>query len=224
MMVQDNIEHLILILIIKMVEISIKADIKPVLKRLNNFVKQQVPYATRLTLNQLAYEAQQEVTKTAREQIDKPIGFTLRGFKYRKSSRADMSSAVYIQPIQAEYLQYIILGGQRVPKRGHTAIPVNIPLTDYGNIRGRRTGLLKKKTQFIANVNGVLGIWQRPTATQRRGKNKINHNRLELLTTIERTVDYEKRFKYFETVQKLVTKRVAPILLKKLALAIKTAK
>lgn len=207
-----------------MVSISIKADIREATKYLAFVEKKQINFAAKNTLNRLAYQGMQGEKKAAKVQINEPIGFTLRGFRYRSATTKRLRSAVYIEPLQWKYLKYIIEGGTRIPPKNRTAVPRQIKLNKYGNIPGRHGGLIKKQTQFIATINGLYGLWERPPKTKRRGKNKADHDKIWLLARIMNRVEYEKSFKFYETVQTIVHQRFRRIFDKEISKALKSAR
>ena len=218
--------------------INVKQDIQPVIDNLNFLFRDQVPYATARALTEMAKLTQKELKRVAPNQIDRPTAFTLRAFKYYSATKRRPEAAVYIEPIQEQYLQHIISGGPRYPKGGRTAIPANIALNRYGNIPGRKRGIIRNKRQFIANINGLLGIWERAprvktrTKTGRKRKlkaehvatNKANHDKVILIAKIKSKVDYEKSFKYFEQTEKFVRDNIARLFKKELEKAIASAK
>ena len=84
-----------------------------------------------------------------------------------------------------------VYGGVVQAKKKHIGVPTKkADLNAYGNLKGRRSGLVKRKTDFIANVNNIRGVYRRVG----KGENQ----KLDLIVGFERSVNYSKRFKFFE--------------------------
>lgn len=110
--------------------------------------------------------------------VDRPTAFTNNASgRLVASSGAKHGGKVFIKPIQAEYLRYIIEGGTSNAKK---PIPFKTIENKYGNMpRGftRRAGITGAKINgksFIIKKNGkrsvIVGIWN----SRRRYKKKIN--------------------------------------------------
>ena len=99
--------------------------------------------------------------------------------------------------IVEKYLKFQIEGGTRSTGKN---IPIpykpNARLNKFGNIIGKRSGLVKKTNQYIGEVNGINGVWEK----QKSGKNK-------LIIAFERSVNYRKRFPFY-TIAEMFTKNV----------------
>lgn len=171
---------------------SVSIDLEPIRKQLNNLERKQIPFATSQALNDVAYGAVQEVKRQAPTKLDRPTPYTLKGFRYRKSTKRDLVSSVFIDSNRYKYLRYQIEGGTRNNSGKGTAVPVNIKLNKYGNIPGRRKGIIKKKSQFIGNVRGKPAIWER----SKKG--------LKLLAVIKTHVTYKKRLPFNNIVRQYV--------------------
>lgn len=211
---------------------SFEADIKQALPYLNRLAKKQIPYATSRALNDVAVKAYRQERAKIYQQLDRPKPYTVSGIRYQKSTKKDLIAGVYIKPIQSRYLRKQILGGMRRP-RGGTALPVNFPLDEFGNIPGRRRGLIKKSLQFkargrtktgkrrkgkahyqfVADIKGIIGIWD-----YRR-----DSRQLKLMARIQKTVKYKPRFKFFDNAERVGRKYFASFFYKHLENAIKTA-
>lgn len=128
----------------------------------------QARYAAAVALTRTAICAREDIQKEAKNDLDRPTPFTLRGFRYERANKRTLQSRVYIAPIQAEYLYYSIEGGiRRKRARRGEAVPIegNLRLNKYGNIPARAKGKIKQlmaqPDTFVGSVRGIYGVWQR---------------------------------------------------------------
>ena len=176
-----------------MANLVIKVDYKDALKDIKRVVKNQIPFAASQALNDVAHKSQDALKAKAPLYLDRPTPFTLRGFRYKRSTKRNLVALVYINPIQAKYLRFQIEGG---PRRGPTAVPVNVKLNKYGNIPGRKRGLKRNKRQYFGTINKTFGLWER----SRKG------DRVKLVAAMHKKVIYKRnRFPF----QSIVTRTVA---------------
>ena len=77
-------------------------------------------------------------------------------------------------------------------------------IDNYGNIRGRRTGLIKGNKEFIANIKGIDGVW-------RRVGGKRNPS-VKLRVALENRVFYRKRLEFYKTISGVVKNNINKIL------------
>ena len=170
---------------IKEVEKAIKKDAK------------QMRFAAAVALTRTAKIAAGDEKKLAAKKLVKPTPFTLRGFRFKKATKAKLESSVYIAPIQAEYLWWSVEGGRRAKRaKSGEALPVNIKLNQYGNIPARGKGKIKKLIDrpdtFLGTVRGVYGLWQ-------RGSQK---NKIKLLLRFVPSTKYHRRFKFYDLAER----------------------
>lgn len=197
-----------------MVKIVITDNIKPLIKKLNKQQRQQVPFATSQALNDTAFKVQTALKVQASQKLDRPTPYTLRGFRYKRSTKRNLNARVFINDIQYEYLRYQIEGGTRRPHKG-TALPVNIRLNKYGNIPKRRAGIIRgKPNRFVATINGITGVWQ-----QNKNKTKV-----KLLARVQPQVEYRKRFPYYKIVHGVVRNTFTNAFNKRLTAALLSAR
>ena len=183
-----------------MIDISIKADVKAAKKMLRGFQK-QIPFAAAKALTDTVKAVQKAEQKQMPRKLDRPTPFTLKGISIKRATKRDLSARVFIRPIQAEYLRYQIEGGRRRARGRGLGVPTkHARLNQYGNIPGRRKGLVKKN-QFIGEIRGILGVWERGHYSKRgkfsaRGKSMATSVRLVI--AFERSVEYKKRFPFYK--------------------------
>jgi hypothetical protein len=138
-------------------EISVKADIKTATRHLTRIQRKQIPFATSLALNDTAFDGMHHARKMAKRLLHKPIGYTIKGIRYSKSTKRKLKATVFVNEwpdkgtAQAKYLMPQITGGARAAKGSERAF--------------RRAGILpagkymaptKKYTNAAGNVKPGL--------------------------------------------------------------------
>ena len=184
--------------------INIKTNVKAVTKGLNRKAKKQLPFATSIALNETGALILKGLQREADNTFDGgATPSTLRAFKPPKglkgrrpniifSTKKNLKTKIFIPDWAAEYLQYQIEGGIRRTSGKGTGVPTrNRKLNVYGNIPGRKSGLVKGSKQFMASIRGIDGVWEKTS------------NGSKLLIAFEKNPKYRKKFKYYETGQKL---------------------
>lgn len=193
---------------------SLSKDISKLTSKLDDLGRKQLPFATSLALNEVAKNAQQRAQRRMRTDLDRPTPFTIRGVRVRRSSKTKLQAEVYIQEIQAEYLQYAVKGGKRRPAKRALVVPVKLKLNKYGNIPRRKIQtLLSRDDVFVVRDSDKAGIYQR-----------MKSGKLKMLVAFESSADYERRWPFFDIVIKEAKKRIEPAMRAALARAIATAK
>ena len=97
--------------------------------------------------------------------LDRPTPFTMKALRLWKArpKKGRIDALIKMLPIQANYLQYTIMGGSI----GGVVTPTrNARLNKYGNLPGLRgkglTGIAaKSKKRFVGEINGIFGLWER---------------------------------------------------------------
>jgi hypothetical protein len=176
-------------------DISISSDLKQLTKKLNDIQLKQVPFATSQALNDVAYDSMVAVKHDMPKWIMSPTPFTVRGVRYKRSTKRKLVSEVFIEPRVWAYLRYQVNGGT-VSKNKGVAVPTSKKkLNKYGNIAGRRSGIIKRG-QYVATMNGRTGIFRNVG----RGKNM----EVEMLIGFHDKVNYKAVFPYKDIVMKQV--------------------
>jgi hypothetical protein len=167
-------------------QVNVKSNIKEITKFTTNVQKKQIPFATSVAINNTLFDLKTEMAKQMDKKLDRPTPFTKRGFFINKAKKNLLIGVLLMKDIVANYMQYQIEGGTRATGK---QIPVpykpNARLNKFGNIIGKRTGLIKKSTQFIGNINGTEGVYERT----KQG--------LKLIIGFERSVNYRPRFPFY---------------------------
>ena len=144
------------------ITLDIRADIKGVTKHLNRIQRKQIPFAASVAINTTLKDVQRAEQKQMKTKLDRPTPQTIKALRVKFSNKRNLQGEVFLLDWAAAYLKYQIQGGTRRTKGGTTAVPTkNARLNKYGNIPGRRKGLVKRKTEFIATIKGQAGVWRR---------------------------------------------------------------
>lgn len=205
---------------------NIKGDLKEITRHLNRTQKKQIPFAASMainnTLKQVVKAEQAQIVK----KLDKPTPFTVKAFKINWSRKNMLHGEVVIKPAQWKYLKYQIEGGTRT--KHNIGVPTsNAKLNKYGNIPGRRKGLIKKKNQFIGTFNGTSGVWERGHYSK-SGKftsaGKSRSTSLKLVVGFHDSVTYRKRFPFHKIADGVARSQFQKNFVKALNQALRTAR
>lgn len=199
-------------------DISIQDDIKQLRRGLTKVQQKQLPFATAQAITDTAFSARKALQVQVNRYIDRPTPFTQRGFLVRRAKKTDLEGAVFIRPEVDKYLRWQIEGGVQtrpITKAKHLLVPVTAKLNQYGNIKGRRSGVIKKKKrQFIGTIHGVEGVWERIN----RGRN------VKLVVAFAPKVRYQKRFPFYKIAGGVVRNTFRKHMERRLARALATAR
>lgn len=182
---------------------------------MNRLQKKQIPFAASQAINDTGQAAQKALKVQAHKKLDRPTRSTVNAFRFKRSSKRHLVGTVFILNWAWDYLKYQIQGGVRRTSGQGTGVPVqpNVKLNKFGNIPGRKKGLVKKKKQFIATRKGITGVWEK----KGRGGNTIR-----LVVAFEKTVRYKKRFPYQKIVAGVVNNTFSKHFRRRLRAAILT--
>ena len=179
-------------------------NLKQVEKELKRKQRKHIPEATRWALNNTAKKVVNALKAQTEKRLDRPIPFTVNAYAIQFAKKTNLQSSIFIKDIQAKYLQWVIDGGVNAPGR-KIAVPTRqAKLNKYGNIPGKRTGLIKGKKEFRKTKTGV-GVWT-------IGKNP------QLLIVLKDSITYTKKLLPFFRIGEGVVSNVLP---KQLRLSLK---
>ena len=198
-----------------MLELSVSVDINGVERYLDK-VQKQVPFAISQALNDVAFDSRKALRAQAIKKLDRPTKFTLDGFRVVKAKKTNLESVVYVEGKRVGYMIWQIKGGVRQAKNKGTGVPVNARLNKYGNIPGRKKGLVKNSKQFIGTVKGVTGVWQKAGGKR--------NPKLKLMTAFEKSVRYSARFPFDKIIKGVVKNKFRSHFNKRMANALRTAR
>lgn len=197
-------------------EISITDNIKEVQKELTRIQREQIPFAAAKALSDTAWDAQRAVTKQIPQKLDRPTKFTRGAIGVKRATKTSLAAEVFVKPNRAGYLKWQIEGGTRTARGRHgSGIPTrNKKLNKYGNIPGRKTGLVKGKKQFVGTIRGITGVWERFGGKR--------NPQIKLLVRFEKQVRYQRRLPFYKIVSSVVSNRFAKNFDKSIRLALST--
>ena len=197
-------------------QIQLKADTKKLTKHLSFIQKQQVPFATSIALNNVAFDARAAVQKALPQKLDRPTKGIINSVQVEKSKKKHLiarvgfagkgfgSSAWLETP--ALIMARLIAGGTRIPKGKAIVVPVikNIKLNKFGNLPRKKisTLLAKPKRYFSGKPTG------RDAGLYERIKKKGKAGQLKMLASYEQSTSYESgKFNLSSIVSKTVARK-----------------
>ena len=213
-------------------QISVKHDLKQMTKYLNKVEKKQIPFATTVALNDVAFGARTHLQRKAQQDLDNPTPWTLNGFRVVKANKRTLKALVYIAGSRGlpgqnqdrnKYMALQIQGGTRVPgqntKGRAIVIPTkHVPRNQYGNPKGRGVAkrIAQSKRGFSGKIDETAGIWQ----NQGRGKNATTR----LMFRYKDSVSYRPRFHFHRYGRAFVRQRFGEALSRAMAQALATGR
>lgn len=224
---------------------DIRSNIKQVKKQLDDFARNQVPFATAQAINAVAVKVQAAEREAMRTTFDRPTPFTVNSVAVRKARKVNPEATVYVKPVAANYLAPYEDGGTQLPPgTSRAAFNPKDPglLNKYGGLPRNTISRLRGKTGvFVGTVKTaggeeIDGVWQRPkrvTKAQRAraGKRKGapntprgNVGRLKLLIRFTDPQPVKKQYPFEETAHEVIERNMLPEFEKAMAKAIATAK
>jgi hypothetical protein len=188
--------------------VSVKSNIKEFSKDLKRFKDIDVPKITYITLNETAKRTKQLEQTAMKKYLDRPKPQTLNALFIKYARKTKPVVTLTFREWADEFMRFAVFGGVR--KVNNTGIPIkaNKRLNQFGNIPGRRSGLVKGKNEFIATIKGHTGVWKRTG----KGKNA----KLKLLINFYSNPKYEKIFPFHRIAKKAVNIHL-PLKFKKVA-------
>lgn len=181
---------------------SVKSNIKPFVKQLKKFQNVDIPNITRIALNETATRVKELEQVQMRKSFDRPKPQTIKSIYVQFAKKNYPIARITFRDWAQEFIHRNIVGGIRRVK--NTAVPtVNARLNQFGNIPGRKQGVVKGK-QFRATINGIYGVWER------------NKNGLKIIHRFETNPRYDAIFPFYRVANKAV-KYVMPLKFEKVA-------
>ena len=174
-------------------QVSIKNNIKEVTKGLNGIQKKQVPYATMLAINNTLFQLKKEMGKQTVKKLDRPTPATQKGFLFTKATKARLIGVLFMKDFVEDYMKYQINGGIRSSGHSFVVPTKNSRLNKFGNIIGKRSGLIKNSKQFFGSFNGITGVYERTN----KGK------KIKLIHALVKSVTYTPKFPFYKIAKSL---------------------
>ena len=180
-------------------------------RTIDNIVAKQAPFAISVALNETAKDVKKGVERQLVQDIDNPTPFTKKAFTVARSTKKNLESAVFVNPIQTNYLRYQILGGKRTARKG---MPVLVPsasarLNKYGNIPRNKIRNLEAKDKLYKTGRRLV----ERMARKDRG-----------LAYSAKSATYKKKFKFYERAKSTAVKTFPNQMRKSLTNALRTAR
>ena len=201
--------------------LSVQSDTKQLTAYLKGVQKKQIPFATMVALNDVAFDCRSLVQKSLPRRFDRPTKGLISSVQVVKSKKKNLTAQVGFagrgfrtskwQESPADIMHRHIKGGTRFPKMGgKLRIPSDtkgggIKLNKFGNIAGKKNKIAKmlgKSDQFFEGVpkglsNKDRGIWERIPANSKRAKGSqatkmIQRIAYEPFTKYKATYPFEK--------------------------------
>lgn len=165
-----------------MFDISVRADVKDIERKLSDVAYRQMPFATAKALTNLAKIVQAGEKKAIGSVFDRPTPFTVNSVGVKAARKDNLQAIVFVKDIAAAYLAPYEFGGTNKLNSKALLKPVNVPLNQYGNLGKNKLAQLKGRSNvFVGSItfkkNGqtVSGVWQRnpvPVGFRTRGDDR----------------------------------------------------
>lgn len=170
--------------------VKIETNIKPVMKNFIKFQNVDIPNITRIAINETATRVKELEQQGMHKHLDRPRKQTINSLYVIFARRNKLEAVIRFRDWAQDFMKLQIKGGIR--KVNNTAVPTsNAKLNTYGNIPGRKSGVVKGK-QFRATIDGIYGVWER------------NKNGLKIIHRFETNPKYEKRFPFYRIAGKAI--------------------
>tara|TARA_R110002012_G_scaffold182426_1_gene348787 strand:- start:42 stop:629 length:588 start_codon:yes stop_codon:yes gene_type:complete len=194
-------------------KIDVKTNIKAVTKDLSRTQKKQIPFATANAINTTLFQLRKEMGKQTKKKLDNPTPFTQKGFMVKKANKKTLLGLLFLKDEVADYLKFQIDGGVRSNSKKFAIPTDNAKLNKYGNIPGKKSGVVKGKNQKILTINNMTGVYQ-------THKDKT----LKLLIAFKDKAVYKIKFPFYQIGQGFINSKFNKNMINALDRALKSAK
>ena len=194
-------------------KIDIKSNIKAVTKDLSRTEKKQIPFATANAINATLFQWRKEMGKQTKIKLDNPTPFTQKGFMVNKANKLKLVGQLFIKEAVAKYLNIQIEGGVRSGSKKFAIPTRNAKLNQYGNIPGKKSGVVKGVKQSIMTINGMTGVYE-------KNKDKT----LKLIIAFKDSANYKAKFPFYKIGQGFINSKFNKNMIVALNKALKSAK
>jgi len=169
-------------------KINIRSNIKEFTKNIKHLDKREIPYIQYIAINNTAKRVVEKEKSATRQYLDKPTPAVQKSIFIKEYAKKGKQIAVMgFRDWAEKFMKLQIMGGMR-SDRTHVPTP-SMHLNKYGNIPGRRTGIIKGKRFFLQQGN-TSGVWE----IRGSGANK----KLTLLAKLKESTQYDAIFPYFD--------------------------
>lgn len=186
-------------------QIRVDNNIKEFTKNIKFLERDLMESATPRAINKTLDKLKQHQMTLTRKYLDRPTRQTQKGFFIKYASKRYQVGSLNMKDFVEAYLRYQVAGGFRhSQKKNPVPIEGAARLNKYGNITGRRRGLIKNKKQFIATIKGITAVWER--YGDRVAENNYYGNVKPIILLTQNFAKYEKRYPFFAEGKKYVDK------------------
>ncbi|WP_439597977.1 hypothetical protein [Falsiroseomonas sp.] len=203
---------------------KVRADFRPLTRRLDDLARSQVPFATARALTDMAQAAAVANRRALPSVFDRPTPFTRNSIAATPAKKSNLVARVFVKDRQAEYLQLQETGGTRKPepsKQGGTGkgraliMPKAIARNAFGNIPRRGLAALqRRKDVFVGKTaSGAGGFFRR-----------LASGALQPLALFIGQARYKPRFGFRDRAIKVAQATMTPAFRQALAKAMATAR
>lgn len=204
--------------------IDLEYDLDDFSSQVDSYIDGTIRPALAEGLNAAAVLVEQDMIEELGRSFDRPNPFTLNAFGIMPATNRpgkDPDAVLFIQPIQAAYLDVQIDGGVRragdyaTTKAGPIVPGPDARLDPYGNLP---RGYVKRMAQRDDTFWTTLGVSDKPALVQRGAGDE-----LKVLALIVDEIDYGQAFDFFDVVGVSAGKHVPEQVGKALAKATRQA-
>lgn len=179
--------------------VSVKDNIKEVKRWSTDLQKKQIPFATAMAINKTLGIGKANRMKgldramgvQMNRKLDRPMPRTTKAFYRIAATKRKLSGTLGFVDWASKFMQRLVQGGERSESNIGVPYTKEARLNKFGNIAGRRTGLVKKQNQFIGNIKGIDGVWE-------RHKDRT----VKLLVGFKDSVTYKAMFPFYKIAEK----------------------
>ena len=181
--------------------LEIKDNLKEVNKWTTNVQKKQVPFATAMAINKTLGIGKgnrmkgldREMQKQMIQKLDRPMARTTKAFYRIGARKTNLTGTLGFTEWANKFMQYLVHGGVRSGESSKIGVPYvpNAKLNKFGNIAGRKSGLIKKQSQFIGNIKSIDGVWERQ-----------KDRSVKLMVAFKNSVSYQAMFPFYKIAEK----------------------
>jgi len=184
-------------------QVSIKSDIRAVMREFRDVKEKSIPYALAGAINDTLFDLRKIYPQEMKGVFDKPVPFTTMpsAWQIHKASRSMRTGTIRLKDVQASYLKWQVYGGLRTPRKRAIPIPQagGSAIAAHGGLKRNWKRLLDDPRYFSGTPKGG----GRPGIYKRLGTSKKNAGgkRIRLELAWEDNAMYGKMWRFEESTQ-----------------------
>lgn len=210
------------------VSINVRADTRDVEKAIARISKREVPFAVAKALTRTAVKVVDDESRATRHVFKRPVPFTRKAFKHKKATKQNLTSTVYVLPIQEKYFKFQVFGGLRLPNRRVIPIGIRRSLT---RSKGVVSKLANQEDTFQGKPRGhpkaKPGIYKRPSRKKSgrklgrppkgaRRRKPPSKGKLRILVGYRKKADYRPIFHFHRIARNSALRHIRPNMIRSL--------